>query len=428
MDKNVFMTSMYFFIPLKRISRRYKSDYGLNFNKIHDPAFTQSGEASCQYAQIVFTNSENHFHFTYQANSLKTHKTNTRHIQIKAFVLKYRSFYNSKNEMPILMIGTSIDKLFTADEQCETKQEFADRLCSIEDLVFLKRAFTSRKDCLVSDTDSSETIHSWLKKLVAKIETHNKRTSISMIHSICDVKGMNIDICQIQDKETLDQVFTEKYYNALVTSSTDIVAIPTIDQSIHGNYKAFIYGLLFGNTNYDRGNKKEIDSYIIDAYSNNISEITVAAPMTIVFLHTHHPFRTDKTKEKRQRGFCNNLADVQNIFEMCEVIYAEKRIALLRNSFREISPSTVIKTLLGLTRYMERDLFNLVEMDKKVNYIFDAIGINKQFATIKEMSDMASRSTELKVNNRLNLLMLIIAITSSVFALIQIIQNYKLNN
>ena len=69
---------------------------------------------------------------------------------------------------------------------------------------------------------------------------------------------------------------------------------------------------------------------------------------------------------------------------------------------------------------MERDLFQLVEMDRKVDYIFEALGINDQFATLKEMVEMAAKSSEIKMSTRLNYLAIVIAVLSSSFALIQL--------
>lgn len=420
MAQNVFMTSMYFFIPLERVGRNFLRNNQLNYADVPRPAFVRISDARCAFAEIPFNNSENAFHYSYWTANINNQREITRHVHINACILNYRSAYNSLREMPLLMIGAAIDKVFPAGSQTLNAQQFCDTICTEDDLVHLKRAFTTENNGLISDNNYADSFQAWLKRLIAKIECQKERTNVNMLHSIVDVKGMCLDVSGIHQKDELDKVFTDCYYHANI-SPTNIIKVPSVSQSLCGNYKAFAYGLLFGNTNYDRAPAEELDYYFDKSYSNNVSEETVAAPKCVVFIHTHYPFR-HCANEQPQVGFDNLSKDVQNIYEMCEVIYAERRICVMRHSLRLTHASTTIETLLNLARYMERDLFQLVEMDRKVDYIFDALGINKQFATLKEMAEMAAKSTEIRMSNRLNRWALAIAVLSSSFALIQLLQ------
>ena len=419
MAQNIFMTSMYFFIPLERISNSYLRNTQLEYNEIPRPAFVRNTDARCVFARIPFGNSDNSFHYSYwTANS--TPKEITRHIHIKAYLLNYRSAYNCQREMPLLMIGTTIDKLFPVGNLTGNVQSFFDSICTEDDLVNLKWAFTADEG-LFSDNSSAHSFQIWLKKLISRIEGRKERNDVNMLHSIVDVKALKLDIRQIGQKSNLDDLFTKQYYHANI-SPTNTIIIPSVSQALDGNYRAFAYGLLFGNTNYDRVPPQEIASIFKHAYSNNTSEVTVCAPKCIVFINTHYPFR-HCTKEHLQEGFDGRFRDVQNIYEMCEAIYAERRVCIMRHSLSLTHASTIIETLLNLARYMERDLFQLVEMDRKVDYIFEALGINAQFATLKEMAEMAAKSSEIRMSTRLNYLAIIIAVLSSSFALVQLLLN-----
>ena len=416
MAQNIFMASMYFFIPLERISNSYLRSTQLEYNEISKPAFVRNSDARCVFANIPFCNSDSLFHYSYWTAN-RTPKEITRHIHIKAYLLNYRSAYNCQREMPLLMIGTTIDKLYPVGNLTGNVQSFLDNICTEDDLVNLKRAFTAHEG-LISDNSPAHSFQVWLKKLLSRIEGRKERNYINMLHSIVDVKGLGLDISQISKKSELDNLFTNQYYHANI-SPTNTIIIPSVSQTLGGDYRAFAYGLLFGNTNYDRVPPKEIASIFKLAYSNNVSEVTVSAPKSIVFIHTHYPFR-HCTKEHPQEGFDCKFRDVQNIYEMCEAIYAERRICIMRHSLSLTNASTIIETQLNLARYMERDLFQLVEMDRKVDYIFEALGINDQFATLKEMVEMAAKSSEIKMSTRLNYLAIVIAVLSSSFALIQL--------
>ena len=411
--KNVFMTSMYFFIPLNRIGKRYKSDMHLDFKEKPTPAFAKNTQANCKAAEIVFDEKERAFGYTYITK--KGDERISREVELKAYILLYTPFRAKTRPSPILMIGTSIDKVF-AIHDTSNNYSFDKALCSEDDLVMLKRAFCSNEHGVLIRKHDNQHFQQCLKALISKIECRKER-KLHVEHSVIDVKGVALVTDSIMTKHRLDLNFAECYYDAPDDLSSLFI----------GDYQKFIYGLLFTNDNYHRVPESEIDHCFKDAYSNNKTEIVVAAPKSIVFLHTRFPFRRNiNEKSPQQSGFCKNLSDVQNIYEMCEVLHAEKQFCLLRQALTLPNSSAIISVLLHLSQYMEKEYFHLAELDRKLNYIFKAVGISKQFSGLKEIASMAAKSAEIKVSHSINLWVLLFAVISSLFAFIQIGQNSDL--
>ena len=194
--------------------------------------------------------------------------------------------------------------------------------------------------------------------------------------------------------------------------------------ALSGNIPQFSYGLLFGNENYHRVPPEEIRRTLNDGYSNNHVEITYAANNSILALKTHRGFKYEKDKAHSTKRLKMNLEDVsQNVYEICDVIYMRKRMQRLHNRLKKSDASFIKDALLNIARYIERDLFHLSELDRKVNYIFKNLGIEEEFESLVRVGELSSKSIEIKEVQKTNTYVISLAVITAVLTSIQIFQN-----
>lgn len=411
MKQNVFMTSMYFLIPLRCLSDIAVKKYMQQFRNMPLPHYVKGKEPRCLYAEVPFKNNENVFYYSYDiSNGTQTQK---RQVVLRAVLIKYLPGKGVRLPFYMLAIGTEIDMMFEPETVCTGNGQLKNYLCTERDLVKLKKAFCeSDMDGLYyPSTDPFRFFDSWLKQLVENLEGHKREGCISLEYSAIDVLGIGVHH-RACTKGRLNAAFSRLYYARHK---------PKVGQALVGNYERFAYGLLFANDNYCDVPCHELKSVLGSGYSNCVSEVTYAAGNSILFLHTHHPYSYDKMMARTIKKMAHGVHQVQNIGELCDVVYCKHRMQELRELMQSDDAGQIKHSLLKVTDYMQRDLFCLAELDKRTDSIFRSLGLNEDFETLFNMAQLASDAADIRLTQKTNTVLILLSVatlTLGVFSLL----------
>lgn len=86
--------------------------------------------------------------------------------------------------------------------------------------------------------------------------------------------------------------------------------------------------------------------------------------------------------------------------------------------------ATIIRKALGniVSCLMNRP-FGVKELDGKMNYIYDAMGINTEFEAIRQMGEQCAEAINIKNTMKLNVLMIVLAVITLFVGVLGIIVN-----
>lgn len=410
MKQNVFMGSMYFFIPLvkRRLSCTEKNKKRC-WTKISPPPFIKDQCSSCEFSFWITNDRESTYYFdSYKMNG---HEKINRKISLNNFILRYYPDNNKDAHRYIFVVGACIDKLFSPCHENDGTT-LQDLLCTQNDIVFLKRAFyeTGTRGLYPIDQNHQKSFRQWLSDEIKKA-FGTEQNDIRLIYSVVDLIGIDIEDYSWTTKEMLDIAFSHKYYEEQT---------PMVEEVLSGNIEQFAYGILFGNDNFARLPDRECHEVLNNGYSNNISEITYAANNTILFLHTHHAYLFNPKNVNRQKQLNSQLNGAQNIIEICDVIYARQKIHRLKNNLQESDAALIKETLLSISKFITSDLFNLSEMDRKMDYIYQGLGVYKEHKNLMKAGELAASVAEIKGTQRTNKLIIVLTAVTTLLTLLQL--------
>lgn len=393
----VFMTSVYYMIPLRRICAAYDRDWQQKAQPITLPPYVQRSRTYCTFMPFPLHGMTHQFGYK-APSALKKGVMVERTVTLKAHLVKFSPDLKRFRPVTLLMIGASVDKLFSSGNgACFKKKD----ICTRDDILWLKRAFTQtdNEGLIAKDGPNSGTgFQTWLKELVAQIE-HLRPREMTLKYSLTDLLVLDVPLF-ILWKKWLERVFAYFYYRDKGHDATQ-------------NYRAYdtryFYGLLHNNDNYIREGVKEVEAALKGSLMNNISERLFASDGSIVFLHTQHPFRKKKGAKTSKQGFRRDLTDVNCIYEMCASIYALRYLQRLDIIRRNASSSTINSKVLHAMMLMRTNLWNLPELDKRARYIFDRMGVNNRYAEVHDLCTITTDNIQSVFNMRHALIALLIA-------------------
>ena len=405
---NVFIASVYSFIPLNRLSKRYRNEFNNHFAFIKRPFDDRYSQAECHYLEL--TDKEQEFYYDYLIRSDRTNSSvsYTRRVLMRAYLLRYREEKNAKGQY-YLVVGTGINKAF-GDKGKETWKD--EDLCTEQDIIYLKRAFYRDKEKGFYNPTLCSKIYfkKWLNDLICAVSMVQVNGTYEQSY-IVNIIGVNIDYSQIREHNiaTLSKCFKEAFYYHPVRNLHQVI----------NNCDRWAYGLIFGNNNFERVPPQQVKKVLCTPFSNNCSEKTYAGWSTIVFIKTHEPY----THFKKDGDVAVNFAEEQNIYEICATMNVKKQLRKI-TTMLNCNDATIIRKALGniVSCLMNRP-FGVKELDGKMNYIYDAMGINTEFEAIRQMGEQCAEAINIKNTMKLNVLMIVLAVITLFVGVLGIIVN-----
>ena len=171
MAQNVFMTSMYFFIPLISLREEYRAAWKYGKEDVDPPELIRYSEAKYSYCKLEKLNQ--YFQFDYKNKGNKIH----REVELKVWLIKFSSALNKDGRF-YLVVSAGVDKAFY-DSTSKTPFH-TDDICKKQDVIQLKKAFYEKGDKgFYYEHDSTRHyFHQWLNKKILDITGRNLKPKI----------------------------------------------------------------------------------------------------------------------------------------------------------------------------------------------------------------------------------------------------------
>lgn len=411
MKQNVYIASIYAFIPLHKLAIQYKERFDTSPREsINMPSFALRPKVTCHYVSLKEKTQP--FYYTYRQDGA----CHTRKVDMHVYILKTVVGKENPQNRFYLVIGTSIDKVFPNPNQYHGSFSDMD-LCTPHDITYLKKAFYQKGSEGFHYPLNDPTVFlmsDWLDSLVTAVSGIMSRGEYGR-HYLINILGVNTETSR-HTIEQLTKDFEESYFSESFEKLHNV--IPECD--------SWAYGLIFGNDNYQRVDEKQIQDVISHPFSNNTTERTYAGDNTIVFIGTHYPYSL-KDREPEGCPFSAELKYAQNIQEICTIMNVRRKLKNIGKILTEENAPTIKEALRDIAEYIANKPSGLRELDWKMEYFYEAMGINKKFDHIKMIGELSADATNLKNTNRLNILVTFLTGITVVTSLVQIFFSNNFN-
>ena len=354
MAQNIFMASMYFFIPLK--------------NK--DGIVT-----STSFTPIKYDNTFKHVKCTLEYAGIKTeisaiaqyNKDTGRELRLNLYLLHY-THKELASDRYFLAVGTSVDKVFNPGN---TKRP---ELITAEDIVKIKWAFMS--DNVYID---QKNVRQW-------IESMNYPTCSTdyFCHSVNDISVVKLHSPETKTITELQEDFENTFSFGKAEAYDEVFK----------DCDRFAYGLLKGDSYYEVFAGKKIMAFIEGSYYSKIFERIYANSMGTVFVRTHSPYKD--SKEKAQCVMSHTIYDVFNVMENSSLFNAQQLLANFEEESKQSNLSFINNQIQMIERIMNDDAFQQEETDSKVRTLRDSMGITDAAEHLKSLLQERKQEVERK--------------------------------
>lgn len=403
MAQNIFMTSMYFFVPINKVNWCKIGGRIGEWNTIKCPSIFQNISATCSYAAVSNYNQSFYYNALLGNSCLKE-----RRVKLYVYLLQYVLKIKKKKEICyFLAIGTGIDKYFDVVSSGMGSID----LCDDMDIVMLKRAFYSENDRCQEKTglyypknDPVDFHREWLERVIGdfdQVPNVNPAfdASISIIRAIHDSSSINP-----LTPDNIDLAFNHNYYDVPCNSYDKVLCVDT---------NRFAYGVTEGNENYVKLPDDLIHRFVDNSYSNNYSERFFSTPDRLTFLCTHYPYVN--LQEEQNCKLNMNITDVDGrmIYELCHCLFLKKELKEVQSKMDGKHNSGEVKTANDrLKRLIKVRLFNMTEADNRLLSLFHGLGVSNEYEETKSDVDSYLKSKQFKYSKRQGWTSIIIGVIS----------------
>lgn len=355
-----------------------------------------------------------------------------RKITAKAYLLGYRMHHSDKTEMFFLVVGVQVDKCFEesyADPTSAVNQDLQGRVCTDRDLIYLQKAFYDSNKADVGNGDGlfyplhspTLSLQQWVSRLISDLGDKHAG-QIRFEYSISDVLSLDALLDGNYDEKELAKKVSEKYY------------APCGKENVLGRDNlTFALCLLNGNININNVASSEVEEYRSHATTNNKYEQTFVDKGGILLLRTHYSFDLNAQQEQQRAAGClkytlpNGLNDVQNLFELCSVLYAKRRLGKISSRMSKNDLRGTKAVLANMAHYLNMQQAHVVSMDAKMAFVYERIGVTAEFEALKQEGVLRYDAYSLKLSSSINVIGVVIAAVAFILTAMQIVQNYKYN-
>lgn len=384
--RTVFQASLHVFIPLRRIKKEWKADFTNNCLQVIPDSRIRNTEAELWYWELKGREQDFSYSYSQTLEDGKQKVVVSRKVTLRIFLVKFVSEQLNRNGRYHLVIGIGIDR------------KFADgTICSDKDLIHLKKAFYEKEDAgLHAQTGSVPYFRDWLGALVEQI-TGCKSNGHFNRHYVVNIKAA---------KGAFDYEYNE--------------GEPKRYEEVIDDADRFAYALLYGNDNIDVVPDKTIEEAFKHTFTNNISQKMFAANKTIVFFKTHSDPHCCYNDDK-EPAFNANFGTALNVFDICFVIEAKFKLKGIQKMMQGFHPFRTRRVLSSISGYMNVNPFHLAEIKKRTDYLYESLGVNALFQTVKEQGTLQSESSTAQLTHKLNTKVFWLTVLTVLLATLQLL-------
>lgn len=393
--QKVFLSSIYFFIPLFAPKKRYKE--GLN-EQIDIPFRANNCNRSIRYKSIDIKA----FRFIPNVGNDAELSVN-----IKRYILRL-PLNNGKRFKYILAVGTDIDQTIY---QAKTNTNV---LCDERLLVLLRQSFSCPANTidfpklLTDDAGQLSFLH-WLKEdALPEIEGfHRKKLQVK--YSITDIRCAQID----DNESNREDAFAKTYFNS---------SPYPIDSAFGSRFENFVYGLLFSCQDYNSLSNETVKDVLSPYIPEHESTRLYSTYGKIVSLHSHG-------SESERINFVKDhllFSHLPNVYEICIAILTDSQLQLYLSKLKEYKRSNDIRQMILKTSQMMEHFSNQSNLfSRKVHYIHQSWGLYEKMEFIKKEGELHEQIIDSKLSKRINYLNIFLSIYVLYMSIITYIITYN---
>lgn len=413
MAQNIFMASMFFFVPINKVNIDTLEKRVANWHPIECQSIFQNISAKCEYTKIPYYNQPFYYNTALGNNTPKERK-----VKLNVNILRYVPF--PKDNMGVqyyLTIGTYIDKCFESINNGEDKLI---EICNAQDLAMLKRAFytdsnrNDEKTGLYYPKEDPVVFHRfWLEKIVEEFDLLPD-SNIAFDASATSIRAVNSNftVCPTTAQD-VKLAFEKCYYDDKQQS---------YDKVLDGvNANRFAYGVSEGNENFASLPDDLIRDFLVNSYSNNHSERIFVTNNRLTFFCTHYPYEIlQETKECKVSGSITDI-DPRMVLELCHCLFIKKKLNDICSQMNDQVQSGKIKRVKDrLNQLLQTKLFNMNEADNRATIIFRGLGIESEQESTRAIVDSYLTSKQFKFSRRRDFWMAFLSVFTVILGILSI--------
>lgn len=436
MVQNVYMVSMAFLVPLRKLKAKYvwqqlkhdNNDQDNNYVTTLDTPFVLYPNASCRCWRTegsadIYPVTPNVFYFRSCYNGIDTI---VREITVTPLLMELNLGKKGCHQY-FLVLKVSVDKVFGKKKSQYSSLDF----CTEFDIVNLKKAFfdRDRNGLSMNEYGLGTYLYDWLRIILLKLEGQ-KRRDIQLSYTVIDVSTQKVNVTATQNTiAAINEEFMTAYYrnyrqspiddylrqNIVLLQRNSVVRETSVPEA------HFVYGMLYANDNFMMADRNAVGRIVNMAYSNNKVEKYWADDETIVHVKTGSPYYC--TLEHHKQTLSGDLKrELPLLLDISVLIVIKLRLQRFNLRHRRLSAQDIEDSFGVIADFLYGKLFNLIELDQRMDYFVEQFHLHRMFNEIQRVVIPRKNSMEIAFLHSMNIWVLLVG----VLTLLVIFVNIKL--
>ena len=434
MAQNVYMVSMAFLVPLRKVKAKYVWQRLKHNNKEQDDEkvttletpFALYPNASCRYWVVegcadIYPVTPNVFYFRSCYNGIDTI---VREITVTPLLMELNLGKKGCHQY-FLVLKVSVDKVFGKKKSQYSSLDF----CTEFDIVNLKKAFfdRDRNGLSMNEYGFGTYLYDWLRIILLKLEGQ-KRRDIQLSYTVIDVSTQKVNVTATQNTiAAINEEFMTAYYrnyrqspiddylrqNIVLLQRNSVVRETSVPEA------HFVYGMLYANDNFMMADRNAVGRIVNMAYSNNKVEKYWADDETIVHVKTGSPYYC--TLEHHKQTLSGDLKrELPLLLDISVLIVIKLRLQRFNLRHRRLSAQDIEDSFGVVADFLYGKLFNLIELDQRMDYFVEQFHLHRMFNEIQRVVIPRKNSMEIAFLHSMNIWVLLVGVLTLLVTIISL--------
>lgn len=434
MVQNVYMVSMAFLVPLRKLKAKYvwqqlkhdNNDQDNNYVTTLDTPFVLYPNASCRCWRTegsadIYPVTPNVFYFRSCYNGIDTI---VREITVTPLLMELNLGKKGCHQY-FLVLKVSVDKVFGKKKSQYSSLDF----CTEFDIVNLKKAFfdRDRNGLSMNEYGLGTYLYDWLRIILLKLEGQ-KRRDIQLSYTVIDVSTQKVNVTATQNTiAAINEEFMTAYYrnyrqspiddylrqNIVLLQRNSVVRETSVPEA------HFVYGMLYANDNFMMADRNAVGRIVNMAYSNNKVEKYWADDETIVHVKTGSPYYC--SLEHHKQILTGNLKrELPTLLDIGMLIVIKLRLQHFNLRHRHLSAQEIEGSFGMIADFLYGKLFNQTEMDMRMDYFVEQFHLHRMFNEIQRVVIPRKNSMEIAFLHSMNIWVLLVGVLTLLVTIISL--------
>ena len=424
MAQNVYMVSMAFLVPLRKVKAKYVWQRLKHNNKEQDDEkvttletpFALYPNASCRYWVVegcadIYPVTSNVFYFHFCYNGVDTI---VREITVTPLLMEL-NLGKKHSRQYFLVLKVSVDKVFGKKKTQYSSSDF----CTEFDIVNLKKAFfdRGRNGLCMNEYGFGTYLYDWLRIILLEIEGQRRR-DVQLSYTVIDVSTQKINVTATQNTiAAVNEDFMAAYYRNYAQSPINdylqqhiyLLQRNGVVQESSVPETHFVYGMLYANDNFMMADRNAVERIVNMVYSNNKVEKYWADDETIVHVKVGSPYYCSLEHHK-QELIGNLKKELPTLLDMGMLIVVKLRLQRFNLGHRYLSAQEIEDSLGVVADFLYGKLFNLTELDERMDYFVEQFHLHRMFNELQGVVVPRKNSMEIGFLHNMNIWVLLVGL------------------